>query len=166
MTLRRGFFRTATTLAILFLTVVSAQAARKARTDTTAPTVSITSPASGTVYTTEQTVTITASASDNVGVSYVQFYDGGTWVGTATAWPYTYPWAITSAANASHSWSATAYDAAGNAGTSAIVNLTVNIGGGGGGGTTWPSRFRQINGQHAPPRPTPRTPHPSSSRGA
>src|SRR5438128_6253255 len=137
MTLRRGFFfRTATTLAVLFLPVVSAQAARKARTDTTAPTVSITSPASGTVYTTEQTVTITASASDNVGVSYVEFYDGGTWVGTATAWPYSYPWAITSAANGSHSWTAMAHDGTGNARSSAVVNLTVNIGGGGGGGQT------------------------------
>src|SRR6185369_13799083 len=39
--------------------------------DTTPATVSISSPTSGTTYTTAQTVTITASASDNVGVTKV-----------------------------------------------------------------------------------------------
>jgi hypothetical protein len=42
-------------------------------TDTTPPAVSITSPASGTTYTTAQTVTLTATASDNVGVTKVEF---------------------------------------------------------------------------------------------
>ena len=49
--------------------------------DTTAPTVSITNPASGTTYTSAQTVTLNASASDNVGVTQVRFYDGSTWMG-------------------------------------------------------------------------------------
>src|SRR3990172_3975075 len=95
--------------------------------DTTAPTVSISSPASGTTYTAAQTVTITASASDNVGVTKVEFYDGATLKGTDTASPYTYAWSFTNANNGTHSWTAKAYDTAGNISTSGIVSLTVNI---------------------------------------
>ncbi len=98
-----------------------------ASADTTPPTVSISSPASGSAYTTAQTVTITASASDNVGVSKVEFYDGTTLKATDTASPYTYAWAFTSANNGTHSWTAKAYDAAGNVKTSTAVSLTVNI---------------------------------------
>ena len=95
--------------------------------DTTPPTVSITSPSSGTTYTAAQTVTIYASASDNVGVTRVDFYDGGTYKGTDTTSSYTYSWTFTSADNGTHSWTARAYDAAGNSSTSSVVSLTVNI---------------------------------------
>jgi hypothetical protein len=94
--------------------------------DTTPPTVSITSPASGTTYTSAQTVTISASASDNVGVSGVRFYDNGALVSTDTSAPYAHNWSFTSANNGTHSWTATAYDAAGNL-ASAIKSLNVNI---------------------------------------
>ena len=94
--------------------------------DATPPNVSITSPASGTTYTTTQTVTISASASDNAGVTKVEFYDGSVLKGTDTASPYSYAWAISSAVNGSHSWAAKAYDAAGNTAIAA-VNLSVNI---------------------------------------
>src|SRR6185369_8624632 len=95
--------------------------------DTTPPSVSISSPASGTTYTTAQTVTITAAASDTVGVTKVEFYDGATLKATDTTAPYTYAWAITSANNGAHSWTAKAYDAANNSMVSAAVILTVNI---------------------------------------
>jgi len=95
--------------------------------DTTAPTVSISSPASGTTYTTVQTVTITASASDNVGVAQVEFYDGSTLKGTDTTSPYSYAWAITGSVNGTHSWTAKAFDGAGNTTVSSAVSLTVNI---------------------------------------
>jgi hypothetical protein len=95
--------------------------------DTTPPTVSITSPASGTTYTTSQTVTINASASDNVGVSRVEFYKGGVLQSTDTTSPYSHAWSITSANNGSHSWTAKAFDAAGNSTTSSPVSLNVNI---------------------------------------
>jgi hypothetical protein len=94
--------------------------------DTTAPTVTITSPPSGTTYTTAQSVTITATASDNVGVTKVEFYDGATLKGTDTAAPYTYSWSITTADNGAHNWTAKAYDAANNSSIS-VVTLTVNI---------------------------------------
>ncbi|MBU2110013.1 fibronectin type III domain-containing protein, partial [Patescibacteria group bacterium] len=97
--------------------------------DTIPPTVSITSPASGTTYTTAQTVTINASATDNVGVTKVEFYDGTTLVATDTVSPYTYSWSITSANNGTHSWTAKAYDTANNITVSSVVNLIVNIDG-------------------------------------
>src|SRR5207237_918762 len=115
-------------LVFLFLLCFSSLALA-AKPDGTPPTVSISSPASGTTYTSAQTVTITASASDNVGVSKVEFYDGGVLKGTDTTSPYTYAWAFTNVNNGLHSWTARAYDAAGNPTTSKAVNLTVNIAG-------------------------------------
>lgn len=97
-----------------------------AAADTTRPTVSLTSPASGSTFTTAQTVTVFAAASDNVGVTRIEFYDGATLkcsgTGSSCAWP------ITSANNGSHAWTAKAYDAAGNTATSATTTLNVNIG--------------------------------------
>jgi hypothetical protein len=93
--------------------------------DTTPPTVSV-SPTSGT-YTTAQTVTLTATASDNVGVTKVEFYKGGVLQATDTASPWTYAWAITSSNNGSNSWTAKAFDAANNNTTSGAASLTVNI---------------------------------------
>jgi hypothetical protein len=95
--------------------------------DTTPPTVSITSPASGTTYTTAQTVTITASASDNVGVTRVEFYDASTLKGTDTTNTYTYNWTFTASDNGTHNWIARAYDAAGNVRSSSTVSLNVNV---------------------------------------
>jgi hypothetical protein len=95
--------------------------------DTTAPSVTIQNPLSGTTYTTAQTVTVDASASDNVGVSRVEFYKGGVLQSTDTTSPYSHAWSITSASNGSHSWTARAFDAAGNNTTSSAVSVTVNI---------------------------------------
>jgi hypothetical protein len=97
--------------------------------DTTPPTVSLAASPAGPTYTTAQTVTLTATANDTggSGMARVEFYDGGTLKSTDTTSPYTYPWAITSANNGSHSWTAKAYDAANNVGTSTPLVLTVNI---------------------------------------
>jgi hypothetical protein len=95
--------------------------------DTTSPTVSMTAPASGASYTTAQTVTVSASASDNVGVSRVEFYRNGVLQGTDTVSPYSYAWSVTSANNGTQTWTARAYDTAGNATTSNGVSCTVNI---------------------------------------
>ncbi len=95
--------------------------------DTTLPTVSIASPAAGTVYTVAQPVAIMASASDNVGVSLVEFYDGVTLMGMATTSPYTYTWLVTSADNGLHSWTAKVYDTSNNSSTSGAVGVTVDI---------------------------------------
>lgn len=95
--------------------------------DTTPPTVSLTAPAAGTTLTTATTVSVTAAAVDDVGVSRVEFYDNGTYAGTEDGAPYVWPWAVTSAGNGSHSWTAKAVDAAGNATTSAAVTVTVDV---------------------------------------
>jgi hypothetical protein len=95
--------------------------------DAIRPTVSISNPASAKTYTNAQTVTITATASDNVGVTSVEFYDGGTLKGADTTAPYTYDWPFTAADNGAHVWTARAYDAAQNVSTSRPVTLTVSI---------------------------------------
>ncbi len=97
--------------------------------DTTAPTTSISSPSSGS--TVSGTTTISASASDNVGVTKVEFYAGSSLIGTDTSAPYSLSWNTTSVANGGYSLTTKAYDAAGNVGSSTSVSVTVNNGGGG-----------------------------------
>ena len=92
--------------------------------DTTPPTTSITAPANG--ATVSGTVSVTASASDDVGVTSVEFYIDGSLVATDTTSPYSYSWNTTAVANGSHSIYSRASDAAGNSGTSATVNVTVS----------------------------------------
>jgi hypothetical protein len=93
--------------------------------DTTPPTVSITSPAVGAVV--SGTVTLSANASDNVGVTSVQFQVDGANVGSALASsPYSMSWDTTSASNAIHILTAQAWDAAGNVGTAVGVSMTVS----------------------------------------
>src|SRR2546428_292531 len=92
--------------------------------DTTPPTVSIPAPASG--ATVSGTVTVTASASDNVGVTAVTILIDGTTLCVDTTSPYSCSWDTTKATNASHTISATATDAAGNAGTAPVINVSVS----------------------------------------
>jgi hypothetical protein len=92
--------------------------------DTTAPTVSITAPANS--ATVSGTVSVTASASDNVGVSKVEFYVNNVLQTTDTASPFTFSWNTTTLANGSYTLSATAYDAVNNIGQSSTVTVTVN----------------------------------------
>ena len=92
--------------------------------DTTAPTVSLTAPAAGTV---SGAVTVSANAADNVGVSGVQFRLDGVNLGTEdTVSPYTFNWNTAGASNGTHSLTAVARDAAGNSATSSAVSVTVS----------------------------------------
>lgn len=93
--------------------------------DTTPPTVSITSPASG--DTVSDTITVTATASDNRGVAGVQFrLDGINSGAEDTTAPYSISWDTTTSANGSHTITAVARDAAGNRTTSDPVTVTVS----------------------------------------
>ncbi|HYS55922.1 MAG TPA: Ig-like domain-containing protein [Thermoanaerobaculia bacterium] len=92
--------------------------------DTTPPTTSITAPASGAIV--SGTTTVTASASDNVGVTRVEFYLDNVLQSTSTASPYQWSWNTTTSANGSHNLNSKAYDAAGNIGTSTTVTVTVS----------------------------------------
>jgi hypothetical protein len=93
--------------------------------DTTRPTVSITTPASGATLT--GIVTVSATATDNVGVVGVQFKLDGTNLGAEdTAAPYSVSWNTASVPNGVHTITAVARDAAGNSTTSAAVTVTVS----------------------------------------
>ncbi|ADV68760.1 chitinase [Deinococcus maricopensis] len=94
--------------------------------DTTAPTVSLS--ATPSTLTSAGNVTLTATAADNVGVSKVEFYRGTTLLATDTSSPYSATDAFSSSAqNGSYSYTAKAYDAAGNTRTSAAAPVTVNL---------------------------------------
>jgi hypothetical protein len=103
----------------------SNEASATVTADTTAPTVAITAPTQA--ATVSATVSVTANASDNVGVSGVQFKLDGQNLGTEdTSTPYSVSWDTTTATNAAHQLTADARDAAGNHGLSVVVNVTVN----------------------------------------
>ncbi|HJW73425.1 MAG TPA: M4 family metallopeptidase [Geothrix sp.] len=89
-------------------------------TDTTAPT------ATATESGTSGTITFSATATDNVGVTKVEFYVDGVLKGTDTTSPYSMTLDSTTLTNASHSLVAKAYDAAGNVGSSTAVSFTVS----------------------------------------
>ena len=91
--------------------------------DSAPPTVSVTAPAAGS--TVSGVATFTAEASDNVGVTRVEFFrDAGILLGTDTTAPYSVTWDSTSAPG-DRTFYAKAYDQAGNAGTSAPVPVRV-----------------------------------------
>lgn len=92
--------------------------------DATPPTVSITSPSNGGTVPKNTTVTISASASDNVGVTRVEFFVGSTLTCTDTTSPYTCAWRVPKTAGASYSLQTKAYDARNNLGTSTTVVVT------------------------------------------
>jgi hypothetical protein len=93
--------------------------------DTTAPSVSVSSPVAGS--TVGGIVTVTASASDNVGVAGVQFKLDGVDLGAEdTTAPYTYYWDATTAASGAHVLTAVARDRAGNIKASDPVGVTVH----------------------------------------
>ncbi|HLL05789.1 MAG TPA: S8 family serine peptidase [Myxococcaceae bacterium] len=91
--------------------------------DTTPPSTSITAPSAGATLT--GTATISANASDNVGVSRVDFYAGATLLGSDTTAPYSVSWNTTGVANGSYALTTRAFDGSGNSAASAAVSVTV-----------------------------------------
>ena len=88
--------------------------------DTTAPT------ATASVTGTSGTITLNATASDNVGVTNVEFYVDGVLRGSDATAPYSLAFDSTTLANGSHTLVARALDAAGNAGSSSAVAFSVS----------------------------------------
>lgn len=80
--------------------------------DTTPPAVDLTAPEAGASV--EGIVDITASASDNVGVTKVEFYINGVLTTTDVNAPYSHSWNTAANANGPVSLMAKSYDAAGN----------------------------------------------------
>lgn len=112
--------------------------------DTIAPTVALTSPASG--ATLFGTVNLTATASDNIGVSRVDFLVDGTVVGqgTPSGSTYTLSWNTATVSAGTHTVGARAFDAAGNSAPSASVSVTVNAAA---------ERFSETFSQNGPDNP-------------
>ncbi len=88
------------------------------------PQVSITQPAQGDTVGGE--VTITAEATDNKGVTEVEFYIDNALVVTDQSSPYTYSWNTSALQdNSTHNIYAKAFDKANNEGTSEVITVTV-----------------------------------------
>jgi len=87
--------------------------------DTTPPTVSASESGSS------GTITLSATASDNVGVTMVDFYIDGSLRGSDGTSPYSLGFDSTTLADGSHNLVAVAFDAAGNSATSATVPFSV-----------------------------------------
>jgi YVTN family beta-propeller protein len=91
-----------------------------------APTVSITSPANGSPVSQTVTVQATASASSGLTLAGVQFQlDGANLGPQVTSTPYSTSWDTTQTTNASHILTAVATDSAGTAASSSVT-VTVN----------------------------------------
>lgn len=97
--------------------------ALKKAVDSTSPTVTFLTPASGAI---SQTVFVSASASDNIAVAGVTFQVDGQAIGEEVkAAPYGVSWNTTTVANGSHTLTAIARDAAGNQ-SKATLSVTVS----------------------------------------
>jgi len=104
-----------------------ASARTSALPDTLAPTAAIISPADGANV--SGTVSVVASASDNTGVSQLEFYIDGLLKSTLTSTPYVYSLETSALPLGSHAIMAKAYDAAGNSGQRSIsVNVVSSSG--------------------------------------
>lgn len=95
--------------------------------DTTKPSVSLGT--ASTNITTAGSITLTATASDNVAVTKVEFFDGANKLGedSSAGDGFTQPVTLASSNNGSKSYTAKAFDAAGNTQTSAALVVTVAI---------------------------------------
>ena len=92
--------------------------------DLAAPTIGLAAPAAG--ATVDGIVTVTATASDDVGVTSVQFLLDGAPLGEAVvAAPYQVEWPTTSVTNAAHTLTAVARDGAGRETTATAVIVNV-----------------------------------------
>ena len=114
--------------------------------NTSAPTISISSPASG--ATVSGSITVSTSVSTNT--TGVQFrVDGANSGAAVTTAPFSLPLNTTTLSNGAHSLSAVASNAAAQTVTSGAVSITVSNGGstGGGGGTLTPSGPITISGK-------------------
>jgi parallel beta-helix repeat protein len=91
--------------------------------DTQAPSVMLGAPVGG--ATLSGPISVWATAADNVGVAQVDLLVDGVVVASDGTSPYSWGWSSSSVADGSHTLQARAYDAAGNAGSSAAVTVTV-----------------------------------------
>ncbi|MFC6803408.1 Ig-like domain-containing protein [Deinococcus caeni] len=95
--------------------------------DTTAPTVTLTGTPDP--VTADGTLTLKADAKDDTGVTRVEFFEGTTKIGEDTTAPFEHPHPVNAIQNGKRTYTATAYDAAGNKAsdsTEVTVDITAN----------------------------------------
>lgn len=92
--------------------------------DLTPPVISQTAPLQGSSV--GGSVTVSCTASDDVGVTRVEFFVNGVMGAALNTTPYKYQWDATSVPNGSYILTAKAYDAADHVTTSPAVTVTVN----------------------------------------
>ena len=92
--------------------------------DNIPPTVSIDSPANGAIVIRKLNTTIAASASDNVGVTRVEFLVNGALQCTDASAPYNCSWRVPNPPNRTYQIQARAFDQAGNSATASIQVTT------------------------------------------
>jgi len=103
--------------------------------DTIAPTINITAPTDRSINDgtidgmTRMSHPFQVTASDNVGVTRVEFYIDNNLIGTDTTSPYTKNFIPFSLTAGPHTFTAKAYDQAGNSTTSSPVNITIRFAG-------------------------------------
>lgn len=93
-------------------------------TDNTPPSVQLTAPTDG--ATVSGSVLLAATASDNAGVSHVEFLVDGAQVGSDATAPYELTWNSATVSDGPHTLTARAVDAGGNTATSARALTTSN----------------------------------------
>jgi subtilisin family serine protease len=103
--------------------VAAAAAAVAPSPDTQPPAVAITSPAAS--QTVSGLTTVTVAASDDTGVAKVELRVDGNLLATDTASPFAFTWDTRRQASGMASLEARAWDAAGNAASSAVVAVNV-----------------------------------------
>jgi peptidoglycan/xylan/chitin deacetylase (PgdA/CDA1 family) len=92
--------------------------------DTTPPTVSLTSPTAG--ATVSGFVPISATATDNIGIDHVDYLIDGNVANTRTTPPFTYNWNSRTVANGFHNVAVRAVDLAGNSTTTNTISVFVS----------------------------------------
>jgi hypothetical protein len=88
--------------------------------DSAPPSVSIASPTTGATLTGGR-VTLAATASDDVAVARVEFYDGTRLLGSDTSAPYSVNWNLRKTTKGTHTIRARAVDTAGKASEASVV---------------------------------------------
>jgi hypothetical protein len=97
-------------------------AASATSSDSFPPSVFVSTPGSGTTI--SGSVNVQGTASDNVGVSRLEFYVDGSLQTTGYSPSFSFPWNSSAVANGQHTLQVKAFDLAGNAGQAAF---TVNV---------------------------------------
>jgi hypothetical protein len=92
--------------------------------NTVAPIVTVAPLTGGT--TVSSTVAVNATASDDLGVAYVEFWKDGILQKTLYKAPYTFTWVTTNDTNGPHTIEVRAHDSTGNIGTSGQISVEVN----------------------------------------